>query len=120
MIAPTRLALAALALLAATTAAFAQVAPPPRPGAPGSEEPPPARIQLGPVGVRPAVILREVGYDSNVLNRNTDEQGDFTATVGARVDLGARVARFLTSASTFYEYLYFKDFDERAGIEPRR
>jgi hypothetical protein len=71
MIAPTRLALAALALLAATTAAFAQVALPPRPGAPGSEEPPPARIHLGPVGVRPAVIFREVGYDSNVLNRNT-------------------------------------------------
>jgi hypothetical protein len=115
MIAPTPLALAVLAVLTATTAAFAQIAPPLRPGAPGSEEPPPARIHLGPVGVRPAVIFREVGYDSNVLNQNTDEQGDFTATAGARVDLGARVARFLTSASTFYEYLYFKDFTSERG-----
>jgi len=115
MTAVRHLALAALAVLAGTTASFAQSGPPPRPGSSGSEEPPPARIQLGPVGVRPSVILREVGYDSNVLNRNTDEQGDFTATMGARVDLGARVSRVLASYSSFYEYLYFKDFDSERG-----
>ena len=105
-----------LAALAVATPSFAQVAnPPPAPGAPGTEEPPPSRIQLGPLGVRPAVILREIGYDSNVLNRTTDEQGDFTATVGGRVDLRARVARVLTSASTFYEYLYFQDFESERG-----
>jgi hypothetical protein len=112
---PARLGLAALGLLLVKAGAFAQITPPPRPGAPGTEEPPPARIQLGPVGVRPAVIFREVGYDSNVLNRNTNEQGDLTATVGGRVDLGARVARVLTSASGFYEYLYFKDFESERG-----
>ena len=115
MTAPARLALAVLGLLTTTTGVLAQIAPPTRPGAPGSEEPPPARIHLGPVGVRPALIFREVGYDSNVLNRNTDEQGDFTATVGGRVDLGARVSRVLTDASTFYEYLYFKDFTSERG-----
>ena len=114
MIPAKRVALAVLGVLIGTTAAFAQD-PPVRPGAPGSEEPPPARIQLGPVGVRPALILREVGYDSNVLNRNTGAQGDFTATVGARVDLGARVSRFLANYSSFYEYLYFKDFDSERG-----
>jgi len=116
MTAPARLALAVLGLLTTTTGVFAQIAPPTRPGAPGSEEPPPARIHLGPVGVRPALIFREVGYDSNVLNRNTDERGDFTATAGGRVDLGARVSRFLTNASTFYEYLYFKDFTSERGF----
>lgn len=109
-------ALALLALLAVPTPSVAQVAtPPPAPGAPGTEEPPPSRIQLGPLGVRPAIILREIGYDSNVLNRTTDEQGDFTATAGGRVDLGARVARVLTSGSAFYEYLYFKDFASERG-----
>jgi hypothetical protein len=115
MIAPARLALSALPLLLVANTAFAQITPPARPGAPGTEEPPPARIQFGPLGVRPAVILREVGYDSNVLNGNTDEQGDFTATVGGRVELGARVARLLTNASGFYEYLYFKDFESERG-----
>ena len=115
MIAARRLALPVVGLLLVATAAFAQITPPPRPGAPETEEPPPARIQLGPVGVRPALVFREVGYDSNVLNRNTDEQGDFTATVGGRVDLGARVARLLTSASGSYEYLYFKDVESERG-----
>ena len=115
MMAAKRLALAVLVILNGTSSSFAQSGPPPRPGSPGSEEPPPARIQLGPVGVRPSVILREVGYDSNVLNRATNEQGDFTATVGARVDLGARVARVLASYSSFYEYVYFKDFDSERG-----
>ena len=116
MISPKRLALAVLGVLIGTTAAFAQIGgAQPRPGDPSSEEPPPARIQLGPVGIRPALILREIGYDSNVLNRNTDEQGDFTATVGARVDLGARVSRFLANSSAFYEYLYFKDFTSERG-----
>jgi len=116
MSAMTRCAFAVFALLWVATPSVAQVAAPsPAPGAPGAEEPPPSRIQLGPLGVRPAVILREIGYDSNVLNRATDEQGDFTATVGGRVDLGARVGRVLTSASTFYEYLYFQDFESERG-----
>jgi hypothetical protein len=115
MIAPLRLALALSAALTWAPAAFAQVFTPPPPGAPGSEEPPPARIQLGPVGVKPAAILREIGYDSNVLNRNTNEQGDFTATVGARMDVGTRVSRLLANSSSFYEYLYFKDVVSERG-----
>jgi len=48
MTAPARLALGVLGLLTTTTAVFARIAPPTRPGAPGSEEPPPARMHLGP------------------------------------------------------------------------
>ena len=112
-----------LVVLAFSTASFAQVAAPPPPGTPSTEEPPPARIQLGPVGVRPGLIVRDVGYDSNVLNTSTNEQGDFTATVGARVDLDKRVSRVLANYASFYEYLYFQDFaDERGsnrGLEGR-
>ena len=48
MTAPARLALAVLGLLTTTTAVSARIAPPTRPGTPGSEEPPPARMHLGP------------------------------------------------------------------------
>ena len=47
MTAPARLALAVLGLLTTTTAVFAQIAPPTRPGAPGSEEPPPRAFISG-------------------------------------------------------------------------
>ena len=109
-----RVAAAIFAVLACASGAAAQTSTP-VPGTPSSEQAPPARIQLGPLGVRPAVILREVGYDSNVFNENTGEQGDFTATLGARVDLGGRLTRVLANFSSFYEYLYFEDFDSERG-----
>ena len=75
----------------------------------------PSRVQLGPVGLRPALVLREIGYDSNVLNEGKGEQGDFTATVGGRLDLVARLARIVASSNSFYEYVYFQDFTEERG-----
>ena len=110
-----RLALAVLGIISWAGSSSAQIVAPPPPGTPSSEQPPPARIQIGPVGIRPGLIVRETGYDSNVLNRNTNEQGDFTSTVGARVDLGTRVSRVLASYSSFYEYLYFKEFASERG-----
>jgi hypothetical protein len=83
----------------------------------------PARVQLGPIGLRPALILREVGYDSNVLNETTGDEGDFTATMGARLDVGVRLSKVAATYNTFYEYLYFKQLaDERGsnrGVEGR-
>jgi hypothetical protein len=75
----------------------------------------PSRLQLGPLGIRPALIVREVGYDSNVRNEKSGNQGDFTATFGARVDIGARVGRVAGSYNSFYEYLYFKTLEAERG-----
>ena len=75
----------------------------------------PARLQMGPVSVRPALILREVGYDSNVLHRSTEPEGDFTATFGAKVDVGLRTPRVRGTYTSFYEYLYFETFDSERG-----
>ena len=59
MTAPARLALGVLGLLTTTTAVFARIAPPTRPGTPGSEEPPPpedeadrVRLAGGGLGIR--------------------------------------------------------------------
>ncbi len=104
-----RIALTLVLVLGAGSTALAQPATPmPDPSAP-------ARVQIGPVGFRPSLILREVGYDSNVLNEETGEQGDFTATLGARLDVGVRVARVAAAYNTFYEYLYFKELSRERG-----
>ena len=109
--------LAIILVLGAVRGAAAQPGTlPPDPSAP-------ARVQLGPIGLRPALILREVGYDSNVLNEKTGEEGDFTATIGARLDVGVRLSKLAATYNTFYEYLYFKQLaDERGsnrGVEGR-
>ncbi len=94
-----------------------------QPGMPPPDPSAPARVQLGPIGLRPALILREVGYDSNVLNEKTGDEGDFTATIGARLDVGVRLSKVAATYNTFYEYLYFKQLaDERGsnrGVEGR-
>jgi hypothetical protein len=101
--------LALVVVLGAGGAALAQ------PATPMPDASVPARVQIGPVGFRPSLILREVGYDSNVLNEETGDQGDFTATMGARLDVGARIARLAATYNTFYEYLYFKELSDERG-----
>ena len=103
---------ARLALLGVLLYAAPALAQTPQPPVEPSE---PARAQLGPVSIRPALILREVGYDSNVLHQSEDGEGDFTATFGARVDVGFRSSRVRGSYSGFYEYLYFASFEAERG-----
>lgn len=75
----------------------------------------PARVQVGPFEIRPTMIMRDIGWDSNVFNQSTQEQGDFTATFGAKVDASVRRSRVIGSYSTFYEYLFFKEFESERG-----
>ena len=97
------------ALLALPSPAGAQTYPaPPDP----AED---ARVQMGPVSVRPTFILRDVGVDSNVFNESGTPQQDFTVTAGARVDVGVRFDRVQASYTSTYEYMYFQKFTSERG-----
>ena len=99
----------ATAVLALPSAAGAQTYPaPPDP----AED---ARVQMGPVSVRPTFILRDVGVDSNVFNESGTPQQDFTVTAGAKVDVGIRFERVLASYTSTYEYMYFQKFKAERG-----
>lgn len=74
-----------------------------------------ARIQMGPVAVRPTFILRDVGVDSNVFNDNGDPQEDFSATTGAKVDVGVRLNRVVANLASTFEYVYFQEFTSERG-----
>ena len=104
-----QLACAAVVVAASAAAASAQpqLAPP--------EPSTPARIQFGPLSVRPALILRDVGLDSNVFNEADNTAKDFTATIGARAELGLRLPRVVANYSSFYEYVYFQTFESERG-----
>ncbi|MGH9372201.1 MAG: outer membrane beta-barrel protein [Vicinamibacterales bacterium] len=110
------LALSTALLLACATAAAAQQ--------PTSEDRSrPAMVQVGPFSVRPVFLLRDVGFDSNVFNESEDPQSDFTATMGAKVDVGMRLPRLQGTYTSSYEYLYFQSIErERSsnrGVEGR-
>ena len=54
----------------------------------GALEPPPLEryLRWGPLRVRPGLELRNFGYDDNIFADNTDEVGDYTATLAPKVD----------------------------------
>jgi hypothetical protein len=92
-----------------STVARAQTYPaPPEPG----EH---ARIRIGPVSVRPTFVLRDVGVDSNVFNDSGQPQEDFSATTGAKVDVGMRLNRVVATYGSTFEYIYFKEFKSERG-----
>ena len=74
-----------------------------------------ARVRIGPVAVRPALIVRDVGVDSNVFNESGTPQEDFSATAGAKVDVGVRLNRLVASYTSTYEYIYFEKFAAERG-----
>jgi hypothetical protein len=96
-------------LIARATAVLAQMPTPP------AEPATPPRVQLGPFSMRPTLILRDVGFDSNVFNEAAHPRHDFTATVGAKLDVNARLTRLQGTYSSFYEYMYFKTYDSERG-----
>lgn len=74
-----------------------------------------ARAQIGPFSLNPQLILRDVGTDSNVFNEAADPKRDFTATVGAKLDVTARLSRLHGTYTSFYEYMYFKQYTSERG-----
>jgi len=74
-----------------------------------------ARVRLGPISVRPSLILRDVGVDSNVFNESGNAQQDFSATAGAKVDVGVRLNRVVGTYTSTFEYMYFQEFESERG-----
>ena len=74
-----------------------------------------ARVRVGPVSVRPSLIIRDVGVDSNVFNESGNPQQDFSLTAGAKMDVGMRLNRVVATYTTKFEYMYFQDFESERG-----
>jgi len=74
-----------------------------------------ARVRMGPVAVRPTLIIRDVGVDTNVFNESGTPQEDFSATAGAKVDVGMRLNRVLATYTSTFEYVYFQKFTSERG-----
>jgi hypothetical protein len=74
-----------------------------------------ARLQFGPLAVRPTLIIRDIGIDSNVFNASGAAQEDFSFTAGAKVDIGMRLNRMQATYSSGYEYMYFQKFRSERG-----
>jgi hypothetical protein len=84
------------------------------------EAPTGARLRLGPLQLRPSVLLQDVGIDSNVFNSLTttarpQKEWDFTFALTPAVDgtAGSQRARLLFHAAT--DFVYFARHESERG-----
>jgi hypothetical protein len=72
-------------------------------------------IRVGPFGINPALVVRDVGVDNNVFNENTDPKSDFTFTVTPRADVIFQPRRLKFTYSTAVDYVYFQKYTTERG-----
>jgi hypothetical protein len=84
-----------------------------------SEPPPDARVQVGPLALAPVIRLTDVGHDSNVLNRNVDDnpQGDYTATLSPSVELWMRLSHARLNGKGQVDFYYFKQLTNLRAVD---
>src|SRR5689334_9372410 len=46
-----------------------------------------ATVRVGPFGINPAVVVKDIGVDNNVFNENTNPKSDFTFTLTPRAEV---------------------------------
>jgi hypothetical protein len=98
-----------IACIAAGTSAWAQNMEPP-------SNPP---LQAGPFVLAPVVRLTNVGYDSNVFNRDEESspQGDVMATFSPSVEGWLRLAHGRASGRSQFDIYYFKQLTDLRAID---
>jgi hypothetical protein len=87
--------------------AVAAVAPA---GAQTASDPDSATIRLGPLGITPSLMLREIGRDENVFNEPQNPKSDFTFTVEPRADLIFSPRGLKVTFTTASQYVYYRKY----------
>ena len=78
------------------------------------------RIHVGPFYMNPALLLKELGVDTNVFNTAEDPKTDFTATVTPVADVAVPVARkALFKATVGADFVYFGTYASERSIDPQ-
>jgi Putative beta-barrel porin 2 len=98
-----------IACIGAGTSAWAQNMEPP-------SNPP---VQAGPLVLAPVVRLTNVGYDSNVFNRDeaSSPQGDVMATFSPSVEGWLRLAHGRAGGRSQFDIYYFKQLTDLRAID---
>lgn len=72
-------------------------------------------IRWGPLGLNPALVLRDVGRDTNVFNEATDPKSDFTATISPKLDVLLHPGPMKLTFTTNTDYVYYQTYASERG-----
>jgi hypothetical protein len=74
-----------------------------------------ATLRFGPVGLNPALLIRDLGRDNNVFNDPTNPKSDFTATVTPRLEVVTHPGPLKLSWVTTSDYVYYQTYTSERG-----
>jgi len=83
------------------------------------EKPTTPRFRMGAFYMDPALLLRDVGIDTNVFNEARNPKRDFTATIAPTLNLGVQVRALRLAVFTLTEYVYFHKYREERSTNRR-
>ena len=77
------------------------------------------RIHAGPFHVNPALLLKELGVDTNVFNAAGEQKSDFTFTVTPQADIAVAFARRgLLRTTVGTDVVYYATYDSERSLDP--
>src|SRR6187397_2160798 len=76
------------------------------------------RMHSGPLYLKPAFLLKELGVDTNVFNAAGRQKSDFTFTVTPQADLAIPLARRgLVKATLGTDLVYYATYDSERSVD---
>jgi hypothetical protein len=74
------------------------------------------RLGAGPVGLYPSIVLRDVGYDSNIFIETNDPKGDFTFTTQPRLRAVLPIGSTQLTGSATVGFVYYATYKNQQSI----
>ena len=106
-----------VALAASVAAAQApNVGSGPLTGTLADTEPTGGVLHVGPVHLAPGIVIRELGWDSNVFGESIDPKGDFVAIIAPDVAAFTRLRFLQLSAYGGANFNYFKTYSDQQSV----
>jgi len=84
-----------------------------------AERPAEVPVRLGVLALAPAFRLMNVGWDSNIFNREgiVDPPGDFTAIARPEVQAWIRLGKARVTGRSAYDFVYFRDYSSERSVD---
>ena len=73
-------------------------------------------VRLGPFGITPSLLLRDVGRDTNVFNERDNPESDFTLTLVPRFEVVVKPKAMRVTLNTSTEYVYYQTYESERSI----
>ena len=75
-----------------------------------STDPDASTVRIGPIGITPAILFRDIGRDENVFNEKDNPKSDFTFTLTPSATILFKPRGMRVAYTTSTDYVYYRKY----------